>query len=673
MGHRWITVRVFWMTAIATALTFAMVLGTLIWTAYLSNRQAARDSIIMVRGGLETVASHLREKTLVSAPETTSMFLIHDIDNTETKDAIAEVPIPPALEQQIKQAIDNNAIAPKSEFYTLIDGKLHIIMIARAEPMSLLAQELDAETIAGIGAMFLLDDLRVSDLPIAREARLPIHTARGETLGYLVWSPAQPGATTIELTMLPIAAALSIFLVIATAIIRVAKGGARALDAREAETTQIARKDGLTDLPNRTAFGEQLNDVMNNSQHEVSVVVMDINNFKRVNDIAGTAVGDELIAILALKLQEAAPSNAFLARVGGDEFRLIFSGFAACDERDQFFEKLAVVQEKPIRVNDRPFDITHAVGFATAFPSDISAAELLRRADLAMYEAKNLGQRAPLLYHSDIENDNEQKQKIEDALRAALVTGEEFEVRYQPVISAKTGKMVLAEALIRWTSAELGRMSPDRFIPIAESSGLIVQLGKSLMSQVCSDLRSWSDMHVAVNLSPAQLRDPTFMQDTAAIIKNHGVRPERIEFELTEGIFVADPNLAGEKLAQLRAMGHRIALDDFGTGFSSIGYLSKMKFDKLKIDKSFIDDLGTKPNAEDLLKSLALLAKSLGLTIVAEGVERETQYESLYALGYDYIQGYYCGRAMPFFDLFSIFTGQLSQVEIDSSSLQKAS
>jgi EAL domain-containing protein (putative c-di-GMP-specific phosphodiesterase class I) len=233
--------------------------------------------------------------------------------------------------------------------------------------------------------------------------------------------------------------------------------------------------------------------------------------------------------------------------------------------------------------------------------------------------------------------------------------------------------MVRAEALTRWTSSQLGRMSPDRFIPIAESSGLIVPLGKSLMNQVCTDLRAWSDLEVSVNLSPAQLRDPNFMTETAGIIAQHGVQASRIEFELTEGIFVDDPASAGAKLAQLREMGHSIALDDFGTGFSSIGYLRRIKFDKLKIDKTFIDDLGTTPNAEDLLRSLALLAKSYNLQIVAEGVERESQYETLYELGYDFIQGHYCGKAMTFFDLFSIFTGQLTKIQIEPAEIVKAS
>jgi len=648
MTPRWITAKVFWMTMLATSLTFAMVLGTLLWSAFLSNRQAALDSVVMVKGGIENIARQLRQDRQTDQP-----LVLQD--------------------DQVAAALRRNPDAQFARFYTLHKDTIYLVVVGRGPPQSVRTQPFDEKTVNGIGAMFLLNDLQISANPQDNQARLPLSDVNGVVISHLVWSPSQPGGVTIGLLALPISAALSLFLVLAIAILAVARGSARALDERDAETTLIARRDSLTDMPNRTAFGEHLTELMHASQHEVTVLVMDINNFKRINDTVGHGIGDEVIADLSIRLQAAITNNGYIARVGGDEFRAVFSGYAAIEERDQFFEKLATIQSVPICIHDRPFEVTLAVGYASGYPQDSTASDLIRLADLAMYEAKNLGLHEPLAYHDGIESDQSQKQKIEDALRKALATGSEFEVYYQPIICAKTGKMVLAEALMRWTSAELGRMSPDRFIPIAESSGLIIPLGKSLMHQVCKDLRTWSDLNVSVNLSPAQLRDPHFMSETAKIVERHGVRPSRIEFELTEGIFVEDPTLAGGKLAQLRKMGHTMSLDDFGTGFSSIGYLRRIKFDKLKIDKTFIDDLGTTPNAEDLLKSLALLAKSFDLRIVAEGVEREVQYETLYDLGYDYIQGYYCGKAMPFNDLFSIFTGQLSKIDLGTSQIAKAS
>jgi len=595
MSHRWITTKVSMMTMVATVLTFTMVFGTLVWTAFISNRQAARDSIMMVNGGLESMAAHLRNWTeqVGAADGQLTLFAAQEDGWDLTGISWRAVDIPEDILEQVQPSIANETLKSGDTFYAISDGQLHQFLVKLQGDIALAARPLDAGTVAGFGAMFLLDDLRVANQPTETDARLPLRDATGATMGYLVWSPAQPGATTIEIATLPVSAALSLFVVLALAILRASRGNVKALNAREAETTLIERRDSLTDLPNRVAFGEHLTDLMHASQHEIAILVMDINNFKRINDLGGHAVGDELVAILALRLRDALSENVFLARVGGDEFRAIFSGFAALDERDIFFNKLRDLQEKPITVDGRPFNVTLAVGHAAGFPSDITSVDLLRQADLAMYEAKNLGLKEPLAYHDGIENDHAQKHRIEEALRDALKTGEEFEVCYQPIIRASTGQMVLAEALIRWKSSALGRMSPDRFIPIAEASGLIVPLGKCLMSQVCSDLRAWSALKVAVNLSPAQLRDPDFMTDTANIIKNHGVLPQRIEFELTEGIFVEDPTLAGQKLSELRKMGHGISLDDFGTGFSSIGYLRQMKFDKLKIDKSFIDDVGT--------------------------------------------------------------------------------
>ena len=670
MNMRWITTKVLWLTLLATTMSFAMVVGTVLFTAYLSNRQAARDSIEMMKGGLADIALQLAQTDVSAAfGDRIPQILIVSPSGAQPVIVTQKRDAPPSMMRN-----PNAAPASKNNyFFENIDGRTHVVAIVRGATNTYVAQPLTTSALTQLGKTFLVDDLQVSATPVDAKARLPLRDLHGSKSAFLIWSPAQPGATTIDLLMMPVSVGLSLFLVLSIGILRGTRFNAKALDARVAETTLIARRDTLTDLPNRTAFGEHLTDLMHASQHEVSVLVMDINGFKRINDVAGHAVGDEFIAILSLQLQEAMTSHGFLARVGGDEFRVVFGGFSAVEERDQFFEKLRLIQSKQICIDDRPFKVSMAVGHALGFAGQTTAADLIRFADLAMYEAKNKLLDVPLAYHDGIESDQAQKQRIEDALRKALATGEEFEVHYQPIICARTGKMVLAEALMRWKSSELGRMSPDRFIPIAENSGLIIALGKSLLNQVCTDLRSWSDLQVAVNLSPAQLRDPNFMEGTAQIIARHGIQPSRIEFELTEGIFVEDPVLASTKLAELRKMGHRISLDDFGTGFSSIGYLRQIRFDKLKIDKTFIDDLGTTPNAVDLLSSLALLAKSFNLKIVAEGVERESQYETLYDLGYDYIQGFYCGRAMTFFDLFSIFTGQLSETKGTAPEIAKAS
>lgn len=237
--------------------------------------------------------------------------------------------------------------------------------------------------------------------------------------------------------------------------------------------------------------------------------------------------------------------------------------------------------------------------------------------------------------------------EIEDSLRRSMDRPGDLNLRYQPICDAGSGDMVMAEALLRWTSPELGRVSPARFIPIAETSGMIVELGYRMIDQLCRDLAAWPRLRVSVNLSPAQLREAGFIDRMAAIIARHGTDPGRIEIEVTEALVVESPDLAAFRLDGLREAGHRIALDDFGTGCSSIGHLRKMNFDRLKIGRAFVDDIGVSPGAEDLLQSLSLLARALRLSAVAEGVEGADQVIRLREIGFDLLQGHHFGHAMP--------------------------
>jgi EAL domain-containing protein (putative c-di-GMP-specific phosphodiesterase class I) len=292
-----------------------------------------------------------------------------------------------------------------------------------------------------------------------------------------------------------------------------------------------------------------------------------------------------------------------------------------------------------------------AKGFSVGYVGDIAVSELMRQADVAMYEAKNRKSRDALEYDPSIESDAQRNTEILDALQEATSTGQEFQIVYQPICDAKTGEMVLAEALLRWHSKSLGNVPPVRFIPIAERSGIIVKLGKWVIERVYDDLSIHPSLCVSINISPVQLRSNSLLKDISQLANQYSIDPARVTFELTEGMLIEDPEIASFTLDALRDQGYSIAIDDFGTGFSSIGYLRKFKLDKLKIDKSFVDDLGTKENSESLMTALAYLSRALDLEIVAEGVETEQQLELLKSLDYNLLQGYLLSKPMPLEDL----------------------
>jgi EAL domain-containing protein (putative c-di-GMP-specific phosphodiesterase class I) len=271
-----------------------------------------------------------------------------------------------------------------------------------------------------------------------------------------------------------------------------------------------------------------------------------------------------------------------------------------------------------------------------------------------MYRSKEQSARHPVAYVPAFESGVQKKKQIEEALRMGLENGE-LSVFYQPIVDASSHDMTGVEALLRWNSEQLGPVSPASFIPIAEESGLIVDIGKFVIKQACDDMAAWPGVKVNINVSPAQLRDPMFVENVIAIVELAGINPKRIEFELTEGIVVSHPELARQKLEELKTAGFTVALDDFGTGFSSIGYLRQLPFDKLKIDRSFVSDIGESDKANSLLQSLVTLGSALDLRVVAEGVETREQAKLIHLLGCDLLQGFFFSKPMPIAELRSTF------------------
>jgi predicted signal transduction protein with EAL and GGDEF domain len=332
--------------------------------------------------------------------------------------------------------------------------------------------------------------------------------------------------------------------------------------------------------------------------------------------------------------------------VGGDEFAIAFV-MKNCDPAAM---KLADIIlsffDEPFQIGERIVTVGTSIGVASSQIGTINSEEVVRRADIAMYKAKETGRGRAFLYDGSMDNDREMILALESELRMAI-DRRQLTVVFQPLVSAATLRVTSVETLVRWTRPGRGPVSPDTFIPVAEKTGLIEPLGIFVLEQACEKARQWGDIAIAVNISPVQLRNPAFATEVGRILEEADIEPSRLTLELTEGYLIQNPQRAAQSIDRLKALGVKIALDDFGSGFSSIGYLRQFGFDRLKIDKSMIADIDASEEARSILQATTALARSLGLPVTAEGVEREAQAMILRLCGCDELQGYLYGKPVP--------------------------
>ncbi len=512
-----------------------------------------------------------------------------------------------------------------------------------AAPIAVISRELRASDLALIADDLDLVDLRLEQSASTTQAALALFGLDRLPIAKLVWIPPPAGnrlIRTIAPILLVILSAILVLSIIGLALLR---RNARALVEREFQAVHLARLDVLTGLPNRLAFMEHLSSIIARAPRQIAIIVIDLDGFKNVNDLAGHAGGDDIIRQYAARLQKIVSKERFIARMGGDEFVAVIT-----DELDAGLAAQAAAQDI-IAVTDVPFsyqgflfDLTASCGIAVRSGSDEEGEELLRRADRAMYQAKGQVGSQVSVYQASMDSLRLEAHRIGRALRPALQSGE-FTTVYQPIIDGNTGKLVRVEALARWQSPELGTISPATFVSIAEQTGCITLLGEFVLEAVCMQARRHTWLRFGVNVSPSQLLGSDFVRRAMPILQRHQVSPTQIEIELTESIAVKDLEAVGHQLLTLQGLGFTIALDDFGTGFSSIGYLRRMPFDVLKIDRSFVTGL-TAEEIEGVVRPMVLLGHSLGKIITAEGVESAEEAAWLRAAGCDQLQGYLFGR-----------------------------
>ncbi|WP_426419868.1 bifunctional diguanylate cyclase/phosphodiesterase [Bradyrhizobium genosp. A] len=444
---------------------------------------------------------------------------------------------------------------------------------------------------------------------------------------------------------------LSIYLMLASR-------NSRRLSLANRRVLELAQTDVLTGLPNRAFFLarlDELNSQLKESGPTFSILMLDLDRFKNVNDSLGHGAGDALLRLVAQRLKSAVRATDVLARLGGDEFAIIQEG---CEDQrvcsTDLAARIAKLVAEPFLLPGHRVEIGTSIGIAIAPDHGSDQEQLLKKADLALYRSKSAGRNCFTIYDEAMSAELEARNTLEGDLRDAIARCQ-LEVHYQPFMDATTGARRGFEALVRWRHPMRGLIPPDQFIALAEETGLIVPLGEFVLRRACADAATWpSDLMVAVNLSPIQFKEADLFDVICAALRDSGLSPRRLEIEITESVLLERGAENHAFMERLKHIGIELALDDFGTGYSSLSYLTAFPFDKIKIDKSFIRNLTDRPRSSAIISSIVTLARGLDMSVTAEGVETAEEFERLKALGVNFAQGYLFGRPLP-----------IDQIELD--------
>ncbi|MBR1088292.1 EAL domain-containing protein [Bradyrhizobium manausense] len=430
-----------------------------------------------------------------------------------------------------------------------------------------------------------------------------------------------------------------------------ASRNSRRLSLANRRVLELAHTDILTGLPNRAFFLarlDELNSQLRDGGPTFSILMLDLDRFKNVNDSLGHGAGDALLRLVAQRLKSAVRANDVLARLGGDEFAIILE---SCEDQracsTELAGRIAKLVTEPFLLPGHRVEIGTSIGIAIAPDHGRDQEQLLKKADLALYRSKSAGRNCFTIYDEAMSAELEARNTLEGDLRDAIALCQ-LEVHYQPFMNANTGARRGFEALVRWRHPARGLIPPDQFIALAEETGLIVPLGEFVLRRACADAAAWpSDLMVAVNLSPIQFKEADLFDVISGALRDSGLSPQRLEIEITESVLLERGTENHAFMERLKSIGIELALDDFGTGYSSLSYLTAFPFDKIKIDKSFIRNLTHQPRSSAIISSIVTLARGLDMSVTAEGVETSEEFERLKALGVNFAQGYLFGRPLP--------------------------
>jgi len=515
-------------------------------------------------------------------------------------------------------------------------------------PIALSVKYIGDRLLGRIGDRLQLGGLRLIDNPAeANSDRITeLADAQGGVIARLAWKPTRPGAAIVASVIPFIAAALAGFAVLVGLVIRLMRRTAAAVAAGERQLRHLALHDPVSGLPNRIYFAERLEQAIKNVRAgglSAAVFYIDLDHFKDVNDTLGHHIGDALILNVTQRLSRIMRGDDLVARLGGDEFAIITTCASDSYSLQAIAGRIIAAVCAPYQINGHNIIIGASIGIAVIDRHAGDAGDILRYADMALYRAKNEGRNRACIYDAAMDADLSNRKLLEGDLLQAI-KNDVLRAHYQPIVNASGDTVVGAEALARWTHPTHGEIPPSRFIPIAEHSGLIVELGEWMLRRACLDGRDWPGLTVAVNVSPLQFRRSDFVELVERILAETDFDANRLELELTESTLLGNLETAELSMLRLKAIGVRFALDDFGTGYSSLLYLRRFPFDKLKIDSSFVRSIEKAPDAAAIVHAVVSLGRGLGMKVTAEGVETAEQHLFLRAAGVHSMQGYRFGK-----------------------------
>ncbi len=510
------------------------------------------------------------------------------------------------------------------------------------------ARHLDDAKVEALGDTYVLHGLRLVPAEFSSAYSVEIADPARTVLGKLIWvsrSPGDIGYAQVRPMVIQALGLVGLFFVV---LLIIGWMAGRRLKAEEITAREEALRDRLSGLSNRDGLGLAVDRFVAQAQQtkqNVLLLYLDLDGFKEVNDSYGHGTGDQLIRAVAAGLDVLIPEGAVLARIGGDEFAIAFLSEAEHAAALQLAEQILDFLAEPLEVGRRIVVVGASIGIAMSALGSIAREELVRRADLAMYKAKEAGRARMTLYDPAMDTDRETRNALELDLRMAIENGD-LTLAYQPLVDAATHEMHGVEALVRWNRPGHGPVSPEIFIPIAETSGLIESLGLFVLRKACETAKQWPELKISVNVSPGQFRNPAFTDYVRYVLKQTELEASRITLEITEGYMIQNPQRTRQSIERLKSLGVKVALDDFGSGFSSIGYLRQFGFDRIKIDRSLVTDIIGNSRQREMLQATVALARALDIPVTAEGIETEEQAVALRLFGCDSLQGYFFGKPM---------------------------
>lgn len=519
----------------------------------------------------------------------------------------------------------------------------------RSAPIAMSVKFIDEDVLAAIAGRLQLINLRGEEAapPTESDYAFELKDEQDRPIAGFLWTPKRPGSEIVASVIPFIAVAFAGFALLTVLVYGYIRRSAETIASGEERLRYLAMHDPLCGLPNRNYFGEALESAIKEVRRgntAAAVFYIDLDHFKDVNDTLGHPVGDELIRSVTARLSGTLRPDDLVARLGGDEFAVITTLATDMPALQRIADRIIAALCAPYCINGHNILIGASIGIAVIDArSATGAADIMRYADMALYRAKNEGRNRACIYDAAMNADLSNRKSLEHDLRQAI-DNNGLRLLYQPIVNASGDTMIGVEALARWSHPERGDVEPSQFIPIAEHSGLIVDLGEWVLRQACLDGKAWPSLTMAVNVSPIQFRRPDFVDVVERILAETEFDPSRLELELTESTLLGNVDTAEVAMHRLKAIGVRLALDDFGTGYSSLAYLRRFPFDKLKIDRSFVRSIERAPDAAAIVHAIVSLGRGLGMKVTAEGVETAEQQLFLRAAGVHCMQGYRFGK-----------------------------